>query len=218
MMNSFVSYSIAYLCKGAPAPFLCAKKCTLFLVVFRYTKESMFIFLKKVRGFSMKDDTRKEIMTLVQNADNGDEGAMLTFIGMASLYSELYSNPFAFKKRNEYIVNLVENGNPAGFILAGDDYLNGDILERSVEKAVAYYYLAANSGETFGYELIAKMHLDGDGLPVNYQLAYEFLKKSEDSNNGQMRSDLGYFFMGEMFYHGLYVQKTGSRQKIITWK
>ncbi|AOZ95949.1 tetratricopeptide repeat protein [Butyrivibrio hungatei] len=161
----------------------------------------------------MKDDTRKEIMTIIENADNGDEEAMLTFIGMASLSSELYSNPFAIKKRNEYIVNLVENGNPAGFILAGDDYLNGDILERSVEKAVAFYYLAANSGETFGYELIAKMHLDGDGLPVNYQLAYEFLKKSEDSNAGQMRSDLGYFFMGEMFYHGLCVAKDWGKAK-----
>ncbi len=161
----------------------------------------------------MKDDTRKEIMAIVENADNGDEEAMLTFIGMASLSSELFSNPFAVEKRNEYIVKLVEDGNPAGFILAGEDYLNGNILERNIEKAVAYYYLAANSGETFGYELIAKMHLEGDGLPVNYELAYEFLKKSEDSNDGQMRSDLGYFFMGEMFYHGLFVAKDWAKAK-----
>ena len=46
-----------------------------------------------------------------------------------------------------------------------------------------------------------------------YQLAYEFLKKSEDSNNGQMRSDLGYFFMGEMFYYGLCVAKDWGKAK-----
>ncbi len=158
-------------------------------------------------------DYIRRLLALIEAADSGDCDAMLDFIFETALYTELSSDPVIVEKRNEYIDMLVDNFEPAGFILAGDRYRNGDGAEKDVKKAVAYYYLAANSGETFGYEIIAQMHIEGDGLPINYDIAYELLKKSEDASNGELRSDSGNFFMGEVYYFGLSVPQDWKKAK-----
>ncbi len=155
----------------------------------------------------------KRLISLIDEADNGNTDAMLEFIMTTAVSTELSSVPMIKEKCNFYVEKLVKRGNPAGFILAGDRFRTGDGIERSIEKAVAYYYLAANSGDTFGYELIAQMHIEGVGLPINYEIAYEFLKKSEDTNNGRMRSDSGYYFMGEVYYFGLSVPQDWEKAK-----
>ncbi len=155
----------------------------------------------------------KRLIALIDEADNGDTDAMLEFIMTTAVSTELSSVPLIKEKCNYYVEKLAASGNPAGFILEGDRFRTGDGVEQSIEKAVAYYYLAANSGDTFGYELIAQMHIEGDGLPINYDLAYEFLKKSEDANEGKMRSDSGYFFMGEVYYFGLSVPQDWEKAR-----
>lgn len=153
-------------------------------------------------------------MTLtIDDADNGDTDAMIEFIMTTGVSPDLSSVPMIKEKCGYYIKKLANKGNPAGFILEGDRYRTGDCVEMNIEKAVAYYYIAANLGDTFGYELIAQMHIEGDGLPINYDLAYEFLKKSENVNEGKMRSDSGYFFMGEVYYFGLSVPQDWEKAK-----
>ncbi len=153
------------------------------------------------------------LLALIEAADNGDRDAMIDFISLTSLNTELSRDPLIEERRKEYIGILVNTGNSAGFILAGDGYRTGDGVEKNVERAVAYYYLAANTGETFGYELVAQMHIEGDGLPINYDIAYEYLKKSEEANNGELRSDSGNFFMGEVYYFGLSVPQDWKKAK-----
>ena len=43
--------------------------------------------------------------------------------------------------------------------------------------------------------------------------SYEFLKKSEEKNDGNMRSDSGYFFMGEVYYFGISVPQDWEKAK-----
>jgi TPR repeat protein len=144
-----------------------------------------------------------KLLALIKAAESGDREAMIKLIGIVSMSKDLSNDTLASKKRNEYVEKLANIGDPVGFILMGDRFKTGNNIEKSIEKAIANYYLAANSGDTFGYELIAQMHIEGDELPINYELAYSYLKKSEAANNGKLRSDLGYFFMGEIYYFGL---------------
>ena len=147
----------------------------------------------------------EKLMALIKAAEDGDRDAMIKFIGIVSMSIELSNDPVLSRKINEYVEKLANIGDSVGFIMMGDRFRAGGDIEKSIEKAIANYYLAANSGDTFGYEIIAQMHIEGDGLPINYELAYNYLKKSEDANNGELRSDLGYFFMGEVYYFGLSV-------------
>jgi TPR repeat protein len=158
-------------------------------------------------------DYLKRLLALIEAAENGDCDAMLDFISITSLHPELSRDPVIAERAEDYLNILVNKGNSAGFILAGDRYRTGDGVEKNVERAVANFYLAANTGETFGYELIAQMHIEGDGLPINYDIAYEYLKKSEEANDGELRSDCGNFFMGEVYYFGLSVPQNWQKAK-----
>ncbi len=108
---------------------------------------------------------------------------------------------------------LAREGKPEGFIFLGDIFLQGISVEKDVDKAIDYYELAANCGETFGYEVIAEMYIKGEDVPLNYEKAYELLDKSSEVNHGELRSDSGYYFMGEMYFFGLGVTKDWNKAK-----
>ncbi|WP_026658193.1 tetratricopeptide repeat protein [Butyrivibrio sp. AC2005] len=155
----------------------------------------------------------KCIESLIAAADAGDISAMQNFVVETLSSEEWDDNPVIIEKRNEYIEVLAREGKPEGFIFLGDIFLQGISVKKDVDKAIDYYELAANCGETFGYEIIAEIYIKGEDAPLNYEKAYELLDRSSELNNGVLRSDSGYYFMGEMYYFGLGVAKDWNKAK-----
>ena len=156
---------------------------------------------------------REGFMDVVIAADHGDIGAMDDFVATALSSEELYKNPGILEKVDEYIKELASEGRPEGLIYIGDSYLRNRTGDKDIKKAVDYFEMAAAAGETFGYEIIAEMCIKGNGVPVNYDKAYGYLKKSEDANDGELRSDSGTYYMGEMHYFGLGTAKDWRKAK-----
>jgi TPR repeat protein len=154
----------------------------------------------------MSED-RIGLMDVVIAADNGDIGAMDDFIATVLGSEDLYENPGIAEKVDDYVRKLASSGRPEGLIYIGDSYIRGNVEDKDLEKAFEYFELAAEAGETFGYEIMAELLIKGNDLPVDYGKAYGYMKKSEDANDGKLRSDSGNYYMGEMYYFGLGVSK-----------
>ena len=140
-----------------------------------------------------------DLDVLLRQADNGDTEAMVTAV---MLMTAKGTHSTHLTKYISYIKKLAEQGNPAGYILLGDAYLQGTGVEQNVEYAIESYKQAVKHGDMFGYECIGMMYYVGTAVPQDYEKALHYLKRIKGP-----KSFCSLYTLGEMHRKGLFVTK-----------
>ena len=147
----------------------------------------------------MENTNEIKLLNLIKRADEGDEDAIYYYIQYYLMDESASKNEGLKGKYDDYVKKLASSGKPSALIYLGQMSNDPDVTEK-------YYMEAGEAGETAGYEFLAENYMKGVNGKTDYKKAYELLKRSEDESK-KLRSDSGLYYMGELYYFGLFVDK-----------
>ena len=148
-----------------------------------------------------------DVMKLMKAADEGDTDAMRMFVTLcyANLDRDIFEN--TKEKCLEYVKKMAADGDVVGYIWLADAFVKGELIHKNINKAIEFYHKAADEGVGFGYECIGKLYYEGKDIPADYEKAYRFIMKS------RKKSGMSYYYLGEMYRLGQYVNQNNSRAR-----
>ena len=142
-----------------------------------------------------------ELLDLMKRADEGDVDAMRDFVTLCYTHQDEGMYEATKDKWLKYVKKMAEEENAVGYIWLGDAFKTGVLGEKNIPKAIEHYQKAAENGMEFGYECIAEIYFAGNGVPKDYEKAYDYIMKSANPSSSSC------YILGEMYRQGLYVEE-----------
>ena len=146
----------------------------------------------------------------IRKADNGDVRAMIEFVSDNEICIASKNEFDIRKRRNAYLERLVKAKVPFAYEELAFEY---EALGEFT-KAIALFEKSCKYGNTRSQEHLGKYYFFGDYVKQDYKKAYKLfcdaLNYEENSGKENVVACYpfaAYFFLGEMYRHGLFVEK-----------
>ena len=117
--------------------------------------------------------------------------------------------PFIFTNEPKFQSQLImwsEKGKAWAQSCLGDRYREGEDVEKSMEKALYYYNLAAEQANHMSQGWIGDIYRRGEGVPVDYKKALHYYKLAGEGGHLPSYGNIGY-----MYANGLGVPKSSEK-------
>ena len=109
-------------------------------------------------------------------------------------------------KHQSQLIMWAEKGKSWAQAILGDIYRDGEDVEKSMEKAIFYYNLAAEQAHSGSQGWLGHIYLNGEGVPVDYEKALHYYKLAAEGGHLPSYVNIGY-----MYGNGLGVPKSSEK-------
>ncbi len=143
-------------------------------------------------GYGVPRDIKKAYEYFVKAADQGHSDAQWILGNMLYIAARVYNYPIegSTKKALEYLEKSANQGNRNGQYILAQYYVNGikNYLEINHEKAVKLYSEAVKQGHLDAHCGLAFLYITGQGVPQDYDKAFDLLIKTINLGNAKAYS------------------------------
>lgn len=116
-------------------------------------------------------------------------------------FNEICSDKEGRKNCRDYLDYMLEHGEWCLYVTIGCEYGMGRLYELDYERKIDYMHKAIEKGFNIGYDTLAEMYFEGNGVEQSYEKAYELLMSYEGT-----ASTTKPFILAEMYRRGLYLK------------